>query len=101
MVALYLIGEAKPVGLLFWVLASFGGAVVDVLGNIPFMRLVKPRERTEMTMIFSTWREGSQLLTPLLVSLVLLVAPFEVFYLLLAAILISASAMATFLPRRL
>ena len=101
MVALFLIGEAKPIGLLFWVLAAVGGAIVDVLGNIPFMRLVKPRERTEMTMIFSTWREGSQLLTPLLVSMVLLVAPFEAFYLLLAAILISAACMATFLPRRL
>ena len=101
MVALFVIGEAKPIGLLFWVLASIGGAVVDVLGNIPFMRLVKPRERTEMTMIFSTWREGSQLMTPLLVSLVLLVAPFEVFYLLLAAILLSAASVATFLPRRL
>ena len=101
MVALYLIGEAQPIGLLFWVLASFGGAVVDVLGNIPFMRLVKPRERTEMTMIFSTWREGSQLLTPLLVSMVLLVAPFEMFYLLLAAILLLAGGMASFLPRRL
>ena len=52
-------------------------------------------------MIFSTWREGSQLLTPLLVSLVLLVAPFETFYLLLAAILILAATMATFLPSRL
>ena len=101
MLLLYGVGEPKPIGLLFWVLASFGGAVVDVLGNIPFMRLVKPRERTEMTMIFSTWREGSQLLTPLLVSMVLLVAPFETFYLLLAVLLISAGAMATFLPRRL
>jgi hypothetical protein len=40
-------------------------------------------------------------LTPLLVSLVLLVAPFEVFYLLLAVILMIAGSMATFLPRRL
>jgi MFS family permease len=101
MVMLYLLGEPQPIGLLFWILAALGGAIVDVLGNIPFMRMVKPRERTEMTMIFSTWREGSQLLTPLLVSLVLLVAPFEVFYLLLAAILIIAGSMATFLPRRL
>ena len=101
MVVLFLLGEATPIGLLFWVIASLGGAVVDVLGNIPFMRLVKPRERTEMTMIFSTWREGSQLLTPLLVSMVLLVAPFEVFYLLLAVILMLAGGMATFLPRRL
>ncbi len=98
---LYFTGEPKPIGLLFWVLAAVGGATIDVLGNIPFMRMVKPRERTEMTMIFSTWREASQLLTPLLVSVVLLLAPFEVYYLVLAAILFSASFMATFLPRRL
>jgi len=101
MLALYLIGEARPIGLLFWLSASLGGVTLDVLGNIPFMRLVKPRERTEMTMIFSTWREGSQLLTPLLVSLVLLLAPFEYFYLLLASLLLAAAGTATFLPRRL
>ena len=101
MVLLFLLGEPKPMGLLLWVFASLGGAIVDVLGNIPFMRLVKPRERTEMTMIFSTWREGSQLLTPLLVSIVLLVAPFEFFYLLLALILMVAGSFATFLPKRL
>ena len=99
--SLYFVGEPKPVGLLCWVLAALGGATIDVLGNIPFMRMVKPRERTEMTMIFSTWREASQLLTPLLVSLVLLLAPFEVFYLVLALMLFSASITATFLPRRL
>jgi hypothetical protein len=52
-------------------------------------------------MIFSTWREGSQLLTPLLVSMVLLVAPFEAYYLLLAVILMIAGSMATYLPKRL
>jgi len=98
---LYFVGEPKPVGLLCWVLAALGGATIDVLGNIPFMRMVKPRERTEMTVIFSTWREASQLLTPLLVSLVLLLAPFEVFYLVLALMLFSASITASFLPRRL
>ena len=98
---LYFIGEPQPVGLLFWVSAALGGVVVDVLGNIPFMRMVKPRERTEMTMIFSTWREGSQLLTPLLVSMVLLFAPFEVFYVLLALLLFGAGITASFLPRRL
>ncbi len=101
MAMLFFLGEPKPIGLVFWLIAALGGAIVDVLGNIPFMRMVKPRERTEMTMIFSTWREGSQLLTPLLVSLVLLVAPFEAFYLLLAFIVISAAIVATFLPRRL
>jgi hypothetical protein len=54
-----------------------------------------------MTMIFSTWREGSQLLTPLLVSAVLLTAPFEAFYVLLAVLLFGAALTTTFLPRRL
>jgi hypothetical protein len=98
---LYVIGDPQPIGLLFWVSAALGGATLDVLGNIPFMRMVKPRERTEMTMIFSTWREGSQLLTPLLVSMVLLFAPFEVFYVLLALLLFGAGITASFLPRRL
>ena len=101
MLMLYVIGEPKSIGLLFWMTAALGGVTLDVLGNIPFMRMVKPRERTEMTMIFSTWREGSQLLTPLLVSLVLLVAPFESFYVLLALLLFGAAFTATFLPRRL
>lgn len=101
MAMLYLLGEARPVGLLFWIGGALGGVTLDVLGNIPFMRMVKPRERTEMTMIFSTWREGSQLLTPLLVSTMLLFAPFETYYLLLALLLLGAGATATFLPRRL
>ncbi len=98
---LYVIGEPEPLGLIFWVSAALGGVTLDVLGNIPFMRMVKPRERTEMTMIFSTWREGSQLLTPLLVSIVLLFAPFEIFYVLLALLLFGAAIKASFLPRRL
>lgn len=98
---LYVIGEPQPLGLVFWISASLGGVTVDVLANIPFMRLVKPRERTEMTMIYSTWRDGAQLLTPLLVSTLLLFAPFEVFYLLLAALLFGAAWAASYLPGRI
>lgn len=101
MLMLYFIGEPKLIGLVFWVSAALGGVTLDVLGNIPFMRMVKPRERIEMTMIFSTWREGSQLLTPLLASLVLLFAPFEIFYVLLALFLFGAAIKASYLPRRL
>ena len=98
---LFFLGEPQPVGLLFWVVASIGCMALDVLGNIPFMRMVKPRERTEMTMIFSTWRETSQLLTPLLGFLVLLLAPFQYFYLLVGGLLLVTAIVSTFLPRRL
>ena len=98
---LFLLGAPRPIGLAFWLIAAVGGVTTDVLGNIPFMRMVKPRERTEMTMIFSTWREGSQLLTPLLVSLILLFFSFEAYYVLLAILLFAAAYTASFLPRRL
>lgn len=99
--ALFLQNKATPLGLVFWILAAIGGAMLDVLGNIPFMRMVKPRERTEMTMIFSTWRETSQLLTPLVATLVLLILPFKYFYLLLAILLVTIAYTASFLPKRL
>lgn len=101
LVMLFVTGSPEPIGLLYWIVASIGASALDVVGNIPFMRLVKPRERSEMAMIFSTWRETSNLLTPLLVTLVLLVAPIEVFYLLLALLLCLASVAVSFLPRRL
>ena len=98
---LFLVGEAQPIGLVFWVVAAVGAAMLDVLGNIPFMRLVKARERTEMTMIFSTWREGSELMTPLVAAVILTVAPFHVFYLFLGGLLVVAAFASTYLPRRL
>jgi len=101
LVMLFVTGSPEPIGLLYWIIASIGAAALDVVGNIPFMRLVKARERSEMAMIFSTWREMSNLLTPLLVTLVLLVAPIEFFYLLLAILLSLASVAVSFLPRRL
>ena len=88
-------------GLLLWLAAALGGVMLDVLGNIPFMRMVKPRERTEMTMIFSTWREGSELLTPLIAATLLLVLPFHYFYLVISLLLIIAAYASSFLPNRL
>lgn len=98
---LCLVGGPAPVGIVFWIMASIGAVILDVLGNIPFMRMVKPWERTEMATIFSTWREGSELLTPLAASAVLLFAPFQVFYVVLGGFLLVAAFASTFLPKRL
>lgn len=98
---LWLIGPARPLGLVFWVIGAMGGSTLDVLGNIPFMRSVRGRERLAMTTVFSTWREASELLTPLLVTLVTLLLPFHWIYLVLA-LMHAGSAFATLrLPRRL
>ncbi len=101
LVAIGLIGEARPVGLIFWLLGAFGGVCLDLLANIPFMRMVKPRERTEMTVVFSTWREMSELLTQMIIIAVLVFWPFHVFYYVLAAMMLVAAYGARTLPDRI
>ena len=77
------------------------GLTLDVLGNIPFMRLVRPRERTPMTAVFTTWREMSFLLAPLLAAGVLLVGPLWLLYPVLAVLMLVGIVAASVLPRRI
>ena len=101
LVALGIIGEAKPIGILFFITGAIGGATIDVLGNIPFMRMVKPRERGAMTTVFTTWREVSSLVTQAFVFLTLLIAPFWVFYFALALLQFATAVATSYLPRRI
>lgn len=101
LVGLGLLGEPTPIGIIFWVVGAMGGVLLDVLGNIPFMRNVKTHERVAMTTVFSTWREASELLTPLLVSAVLIVFPFHVFFFVLAFMHFSSAISTSYLPKRL
>ncbi len=102
MIVLAFIGEARPVGIVFWMTAAIGASMIDVVGNIPFMRMVKPRERVAMATVFSTWREMSALMSPLLAALILGVGlPFAAFFLLIAFLATGAGVFAMRLPRRL
>jgi len=100
-IALGLLQDARPAGIILWMTGAMGGAMLDVLGNIPFMRSVRPRERTAMTTVFSTWREASELLTPALSAAILAFAPFWVFYMILGFMHLASAASASYLPRRL
>lgn len=101
LLGLTVLGEPRRVGVLLWLLGSVGGGVLDVLGNIPFMRLVRPRERTPMTAVFTTWREMSFLLAPLLAAGVLLVGPLWLLYPVLAVLMLGGIGAASVLPRRI
>jgi ACDE family multidrug resistance protein len=101
MSALALLAHPEPLGVVFWLLGALGGAALDVLGNIPFMRMVKPRERTAMTTVFSTWREVSFLIAPLIAALALAAGSFRILYVTIAAILAGAAVATSFLPRRI
>ncbi|OWU82333.1 MFS transporter [Oceanicola sp. 22II-s10i] len=55
--------------------ASFFLILLDVCGGLPFLMAVKPSERTEMSAVYSSYRDVSGIATPGLAWLVLLVAP--------------------------
>src|SRR3546814_11153192 len=55
--------------------ASFGTVTLDALGNIPFLRSVHPYERSEMTSVFRTYIEMSQLLPQAIYAGLLLMLP--------------------------
>ena len=49
--------------------------LLDIAGGLPFLMAVKPSERTEMSAVYSSFRDVSGILTPGAAWLVLLVAP--------------------------
>lgn len=55
--------------------ASIFLVTLDVVGGLPFLMSVKPSERTEMSAVYSSFRDVSSILTPGLAWLVLWVAP--------------------------
>lgn len=102
MLALATLGEPRALGVAFWLTAAIGASMIDIVANIPFMRMVKPRERVAMATVFSTWREMSALISPLLAALILGVGlPFAAFFLLIALLATAAAVTAMRLPRRL
>lgn len=101
MLGLATLRTARPIGVAFWLGGAAGGAALDVLGNIPFMRMVRPRERTAMTTVFSTWRELSFLLTPLIAVAAIALGSFRLLYVTLAVMGLGAAAATSFLPRRI
>jgi hypothetical protein len=57
------------VGILFSASATL--IMLDVCGGLPFLMAVKPSERTEMSAVYSSYRDVSGILTPAFAALVL------------------------------
>ena len=84
-----------------FVLAAVGSTALDALGNIPFLRAVHHYERSEMTSVFRTYIEASQLLPSAVYVAVLAFAPLPAVFLVLGAVLMVTAWYARYLPRRL
>jgi hypothetical protein len=75
--------------------------VLDIFGNVPFLRMVKPSERIPMTGVFATYRDGSEIAAPALAAIVLTVLPLPAFFVVLGLLVGTVSMVAASLPRRL
>jgi MFS family permease len=62
-------------------------AVIDGLGPVAFLRAVKARERAQMTTVYRTYLDASELLPPLAYSLLLALGGFALAFAALAALL--------------
>ncbi len=87
-------------GILLLVLATLGIDMLDIIGNIPFMRMVTPRVRTEMTTVFSTWRELSLVVTPGLSAVILSIASISGIFTVLGVTLIVVAFSTRKMPLR-
>lgn len=71
------------------IIGLFAGSLflvmLDTFGGLPFLMAVKPAERTEMSAVYSSFRDVSGILTPGVAWLVLLVAPTAAVFLAAAA----------------
>jgi MFS family permease len=87
------------IALLFFI-GAIGAVILDALGNIAFLRFVHPFERSEMTSVFRTYMELSQLLPAAAFAVLLTAFPIRSVFLLLGAYLLATSLIARYLPRR-
>ena len=71
-----LLGQWLPwFGVIALTFGSFFLILLDICGGLPFLMAVKPSERTEMSAVYSSFRDVSGIITPGVAWLVLLVAP--------------------------
>ncbi|MDH3633587.1 MAG: MFS transporter [Gammaproteobacteria bacterium] len=76
-------GSSATIALL--VLASLFMILLDVCAGLPFLMAVRPSQRTEMSAVYSTYRDVSGVITPGAASLVLMFAPLKAIFGLTAA----------------
>lgn len=94
--------HAVPLAVAFCLLAAAVAAVVlDALGNIPFMRSVHPYERPQMTTVFRTYIDLSELLPAGVFALLLSLFDLSAVFLASGLWMLVVAAVARHLPRRM
>lgn len=102
---LFFLASVNPAGSLLsiamLVVASMFLIMLDVCAGLPFLMAVRPSQRTEMSAVYSTYRDVSSVITPGTASLVLLLAPLKAIFGVTAASLLACVLIAGKLHPRL
>ena len=102
-VATGIFGTAQPImaGVVI-VAASFFVAMLDGLGPIPFLRAVRAHERPQMTTVYRTYLDASELLPPFFYVFAFMVFGFSGAFWVLACLMVATAVLVwAFLPRQM
>lgn len=94
-------GTEPLVGAALLVLASTFIVAVDGLASVAFLRMVSAEERPEMAMVYGTYKDLSDLVTPAACAAILTVAPLGWLFAAAGAGVFACAGVARALPRRL
>jgi MFS family permease len=83
------------------VLATFGAGTIDGAGNLLFLRAVHPYERSEMTTVFASFRDVTQVGPPVMCSVLLVFFSLPSVFVAAGAMMLASSALCSRIPRRL
>jgi ACDE family multidrug resistance protein len=81
--------------------ASFFLILLDMCAGLPFLMAVRPSERTEMSAVYSTYRDVSGVISPGVARVVLMFAPLPGVFAVTAMALVSTALLAKRLHPRL
>ena len=82
-----------------FVIGGLGAVALDAVGGIPFLRAVRARERPEMTMVYVTFVQASQLLPTAAFAILLTFFDFPVIFVATALLLFWAVWISRHVPR--
>jgi len=83
------------------VVAGLLTSLIDGAGNVPFLRAVKPSQRSRMTAVFMTYRDASQLVSPAAFSALLYLFPFSSLFVAVGLLMLGTTALVRHIPRRM
>jgi len=85
--------------IVFLLAGSLSCVALDAVGNIPFIRSVHAYERPQMTTVFRTYIDASELVTPALFAVVLTVWDLQGVFILCGVAMATFAFWPRYLPR--